>query len=99
MAIYSPTSPYYSTDQSKGYLDIISFRDLSIEFDDILFTITKNYEYRPDLLAFDLYNDVTLWWVFAVRNKAIIQDPIFDMEAGVEIYLPKLTTINKIIGI
>lgn len=99
MTTYSKTSPYYKTDMSSGYLDIVSFRDLPSETDDILFSVTKNYEHRPDLLAHDLYGDVNLWWVFSVRNKGIIKDPVYDLESGVQIYLPKLTTIKTALGI
>ena len=99
MASYSKLSPYYTTDLSNGYLDIINFRDIPGETDDILFTVTSNYEYRPDLLAYDLYGDVNLWWVFSVRNKGIILDPVYDLESGVQIYLPKLTSIKKALGI
>lgn len=99
MASYSKLSPYYTTDLSSGYLDIINFRDIPGEMDDILFTVTTNYEYRPDLLAYDLYGDVNLWWVFAIRNKGILLDPVYDLEAGIQIYLPKLTSIKKALGI
>jgi hypothetical protein len=99
MTTYSKTSPYYKTDTSAGYLDIVSFRDIPSETDDILFMVTKNYEHRPDLLAHDLYGDVNLWWVFSVRNKGIIKDPVYDLESGVQIYLPKLTTIKTALGI
>jgi len=99
MSAYSKNSPYFTTDQSKGYLDVITFRDFPGEDDDILFTLTKNYEYRPDLLAYDLYGDVGLWWVFSVRNKGFIKDPIFDMKNGIQLYLPKLTTIKSALGI
>lgn len=96
---YNKSSPYYTTDFNKGYLDVINFRDIAQEPDDIFFEITKTYEYRPDLLAFDLYNDVNFWWVFAVRNKAVIKDPVFDFEAGLKIYLPKLSVIKSSLGI
>ena len=99
MSNYSLTSPYYSTSQTSGYLDIISFRDIPIRPDDVLFELTKNYEHRPDLLAYDAYNNVNLWWVFAVRNKSILQDPIFDMQAGTKIYLPTLQTLKTVLGI
>lgn len=99
MATFSNTSPYYTTKQPNGYLDIISFRDIPSQTDDILFTVTKTYEHRPDLLAFDLYKDVNLWWVFSVRNTNIIKDPVYDMIAGIKIYLPKLTTIKTSLGI
>lgn len=99
MISYKNTSPYYTTSMTSGYLDVIDFRNLPEETDDILFEVTKNYEYRPDLLAYDLYKDVGLWWVFSVRNKSVIKDPVFDLEAGVKIYLPKITTIKLALGI
>jgi hypothetical protein len=77
----------------------MTFRDIPAETDDILFEVTSTYENRPDLLAYDLYSDVNLWWVFAVRNKSIIKDPTFDLVAGVKIYLPKLSSIKKSLGI
>jgi hypothetical protein len=99
MANYSPLSPYYTTSQSFGYLDIINFRPIPAATDDILFTIVKTYENRPDLLAYDLYQTVQLWWVFAMRNPSVIQDPVFDMKAGVQIFLPKLSAIKTTLGI
>jgi hypothetical protein len=95
---YSSTSPYFSTSLNNNYLDIIEFRNIPAETDDILFEITKTYEYRPDLLAYDLYKDVNLWWVFAVRNKSVINDSIFDFVPGTRIYLPKLSTIKTALG-
>jgi len=100
MAMYSKSSPYSDTPDNNGaYLDIISFRNLPSVADDILFTISSKYENRPDLLAYDLYKDSNLWWVFAVRNKDLIRDPIYDMKAGVQIYLPKLSTMSSVLGI
>lgn len=99
MSIYSKTSPYSKTEIVNGYLDVLTFRDLPIERDDVLFELTNTYESRPDLLAYDLYQDSGLWWVFSVRNKSKIKDPVFDMKAGTKIYLPKLTTIKRVLGI
>ncbi len=97
--LYSKNSPYYLTNLSNGYLDVINLRDLPIETDDVLFEVTNTYQYRPDLLAYDLYQDVGLWWVFSVRNKNILKDPIFDLTSGKKIYLPKLTTIKKALSL
>jgi hypothetical protein len=97
--MYSKTSPYFKTNIVNGYLDVMSFRDLPIERDDIAFTVTATYENRPDLLAYDLYKDEKLWWVFAVRNKRVIKDPVFDFKAGTKIYLPKMSTIRSVLGI
>jgi hypothetical protein len=97
--VYSKESPYFRTEIVNGYLDVMSLRDLPNEKDDILFEITNTYENRPDLLAYDLYQDARLWWVFSVRNKDEIKDPIYDMESGKKIYLPKLSTLKEVLGI
>jgi hypothetical protein len=97
--MYSKTSPYFTTNVTGSYLDLLSLRDIPSQSDDILFTVTQQYSNRPDLLAYDLYSDANLWWVFAVRNKSIIKDPVFDMIPGQKIYLPKLSTINSVLGL
>jgi hypothetical protein len=99
MPIYNKTSPYSVTEIVNGYLDVLNFRDIPSERDDILFEVTSTYNNRPDLLAYDLYQDEKLWWVFSVRNKSIIKDPIFDLQAGRKIYLPKLSTLKRVLGI
>jgi len=99
MPQYNKSSPYYTTSVTNNYLDVINFRDIPAQADDIYFEITKNYENRPDLLAYDLYKDVGLWWVFAVRNKSTIKDPVFDFTAGTKIYLPKITTLKTALGV
>lgn len=95
---YSKLSPYYSTQLNGSYLDIINFRQILAETDDVNFEVTSQYEFRPDLLAHDLYGDVNLWWVFSVRNKDKIKDPIYDLYAGQNIYLPKLSSLRNILG-
>jgi hypothetical protein len=99
MQQYSPFSPYSTTSQDLGYLDVINFIDIAAEVDDIQFTITSLYTHRPDLLAYDIYNEPKLWWAFAVRNKETIKDPVFDFVSGKVIYLPKLTNIKKALGV
>ena len=98
MTTYTKTSPYFNTKLVNNYLDIINFRDIPKESDDVLFELTATYELRPDLLAYDLYGDHQLWWVFAIRNRSIIKDPVFDMVAGIKIFLPKATTLQQVVG-
>ena len=99
MTVYSKSSPYANTEILEAYLDIINFRNIPSLSDDKKFTITSQYEFRPDLLAFDLYQDVNLWWIFSVRNKDVIKDPIFDFTSGKKIYLPQKSTLNKVLGL
>lgn len=99
MSYYNKASPYFFTPIVNGYLDVMQIRDIPSETDDILFEVTSTYENRPDLLAFDLYENENLWWVFSMRNKKILKDPVFDLVAGTKIYLPKLSTLQRILGI
>jgi hypothetical protein len=80
-------------------LDIFTIRSVSVASDDFLYTIQPQYNLRPDLLAFDLYGDSGLWWVFTQRNMDVIQDPIFDFVAGKQIYIPKNSSLSEILGI
>ena len=55
MATYDNQSPYANTEVVNGqYLDILSIRPVPAYDDDILYTIESQYQYRPDLLAYDL---------------------------------------------
>jgi len=96
--IHSKNSTYYTTPITGFYLDLINFRNIPNVANDVKFTVTSQYQYRPDLLAYDLYNDVNLWWVFAVRNKDVIKDPIYDLYAGQQIYLPQVATLQTVLG-
>jgi len=93
---YAVTSPYFNTDLYGDYLDVANIPAIPKLNDDVLFAVNKIYQYRPDLLSFDLYGTVGYWWVFAARNPNVIQDPIFDMRPGVQIYLPKKETLNNL---
>ena len=87
---YPQTSPYYYTGIVRNqFLDIMIDRPIPRDPLDIYWQITETYNLRPDLLAFDLYNDAGLWWVFAQRNPNRLKDPYFDFKTGVGIYIPK----------
>ena len=96
---YQNTSPWFTTRVVNDYLDVMSIRAVSSQVDDFLYTIQPQYAYRPDLLAFDLYNDPNLWWVFTQRNMDVLQDPIFDFVPGTKIYIPKNSGLKTVLGI
>jgi hypothetical protein len=98
MAVYTSTSPYYDTSYSQFYLDIMTNRVIPKELDDQLFQINETYQYRPDMLAFDLYDLPDLWWVFYQRNPNTLTAPPWDFVAGETIYLPKITTLRSVLG-
>lgn len=67
---------------------------------DVYYTLTEVYQYRPDLLAYDLYNNAGLWWVFAARNPNVLgPDPYFNFKAGLSIYIPTIDTLTAVLGI
>lgn len=97
---YSQTSPYYLTSvYNNQFLDIMVNRPIPLDSSDQYWIITQTYHMRPDLLAYDLYNDSRLWWVFAQRNPNRMKDPLFDFVAGTGIYIPQLTTLKQALGI
>ena len=98
-ANYSSTSPWYTTTMTSDYMGILSIRPVSAEPDDFLYTIQVQYTYRPDLLAFDIYGDEKLWWVFIQRNMNILQDPIYDFQPGVIIYVPQKQNLTTALGL
>jgi hypothetical protein len=98
MAQYDATSPYFETGYSQFFLDVMINRPIPREDDDLTFTINTTYQYRPDLLAYDLYGIAGLWWVFYQRNPNTLQAPPLDFKANTLIYLPKITTLKSALG-
>lgn len=98
MANYDSTSPYYTTGYTQFYLDVMNNRPIPKLPDDRQMVINQTYQYRPDMLAFDLYETATLWWVFYQRNPNTLTRPPLDFTAGTTIYLPKITTLREVLG-
>jgi len=100
MAIaYDSTSPYFDTGYSQFFLDVMVNRPIPKENDDLTFVINTTYQYRPDLLAYDLYQNAALWWVFYQRNPNTLTAPPLDFVVGVQIFLPKMPTLKSALGI
>ena len=99
MATYKNSSPWRDTKIVNNYLDILSIRTIPAEDDDFLYTIEPQYSHRPDLLAYDLYQNPKLWWVFIQRNLDVLQDPIYDFVPGVQIYIPKGNKLASKLGL
>jgi alpha-L-fucosidase len=98
MANYDATSPYYTTPYSQFFLDVMVDRPIPKESDDLKTVINLTYQYRPDLLAYDLYGTPTLWWVFYQRNPNTLTKPPLDFTVGKEIFLPKESTLKSVLG-
>lgn len=96
---YSRSSPYYTTSTFGQFLDVLTARPITALDDDVVYTIDAIYQFRPDLLAFDLYGDSALWWVFSARNPNVIDDPLLDFRAGVVIQIPTQAQLTADLGI
>ena len=80
------------------YLDLNSLPKIPKSISDDIYTIESRYYKRPDLLAHKLYGTTNLWWVFALRNPDLIEDPIRDFKSGIQIRLPHKGVLETIIG-
>lgn len=97
--MYGKLSVYSKTKiiDSK-YLDIFEPRTVPRARDDVLWEITPEYTFRPDLLSFDIYGNKDLWWVFAQRNSEILKDPVYDFVSGTQIFLPQAKYLRQYLG-
>lgn len=98
---YKKTSPYADTSVSSfgNYLDQMVSRPVPASSGDTVVEINQKYNLRPDLLAYDLYGDSNLWWVFAERNPNNLVDPIGDFRTGTLIFVPDKSNLIQNLGI
>ena len=96
---YAKTSPYTQTEVYGFFLDVANIPQIPIVPSDVTYEIDAIYKHRPDLLAYDLYGDQGLWWVFAVRNPNVLKDPVFDFVPGKRIFIPKKETLVAKLGL
>ena len=78
---YTPNDGY-----ERGY-----FQPIEIPFDDTTdyyFTIPEKYNQKPGNMAYELYGDARLYWIFTYFNQDQIEDPIFGVRAGLTIRVP-----------
>jgi hypothetical protein len=97
---YKKQSPYNNTPQQNQYVMYLDYWQpplLGFSSDDTTIVLPSKYRHRPDLLSFDAYGTPKLWWVFAVYNSDVLQDPIYDMVPGIEILVPSNTSISGLL--
>ena len=98
---YSKSSPYANTslDPSGNFLDLYVSRPIPASASDQRYVIETKYHLRPDLLAYDLYGNAQLWWVFAERNPNTLVDPVGSFLSGVTISVPDANALNAALGV
>ena len=65
---------------------------------DITTEIESKYNLRPDLMAYDLYGSPNYWWVFALKNKDKLIDPVEDFKTGLTITIPPRDGLRSLLG-
>tara|TARA_B100000902_G_scaffold121999_1_gene122073 strand:+ start:47 stop:349 length:303 start_codon:yes stop_codon:yes gene_type:complete len=98
---YKQSTPWTGTPLNKTneYLDLFRIRTIPAQSDDVKYTIEPQYNQRPDLLAYDMYGNPGLWWVFCQRNMDTMEDPIYDFVSGATIYVPKGAALKSLLGV
>ena len=59
--------------------------------------VAPKYQYRMDLLSYDLYGTSNYWWIIAMINRNQIQDPIRDLKSGMTIQVLSKADINGLV--
>lgn len=87
---YKQTSNYSITPMNKKFLELYepALTEATLSEESRLMVIQPKYDRRPDLLAFDLYGNPRLWWIFVHYNRNTIKDPIMDFTSGKKIQVP-----------
>ena len=95
---YRSDSFYANTQTIDFYLDIWD-SDVSLSDDgDTSVEIESKYNLRPDLMAYDMYGSPNYWWIFALKNKDKLIDPVEDFKTGLTITIPTKTGIRSLVG-
>ena len=64
---------------------------------DYYIVIPTEYDMKPGMLAYKLFGDAQLMWVFSVFNRETIVDPLFDFRAGKIIRVPTKERLGGLI--
>ena len=90
------TNPYFKTPTTEFYKDILVMPEIEKSPDDREIEIPSEYQYRPDKMAKDLYGEERYWYAFMLRNRDLIEDPIYDFVAGLKIRIPSERAVKGI---
>jgi hypothetical protein len=99
MVTYAQTSPYAGTQTWGKFLDVWPGKTIAAHMTDAVYQIDQIYNLRPDLLANDIYQDSSLWWVFAVRNPDVLIDPLLNFVTGAIIFVPTKEVLQRQLAI
>jgi nucleoid-associated protein YgaU len=79
--------------QNRYYVNVV-YPEIPLSSDDV-YIMSKGGD-RLDNLAFEFYNDLTLWWVISIANPDKIKRDTFVVKPGLQIRIP--TDITSILN-
>ena len=90
MTKYRTDSLYRNTELvNEKFLDVLSIDNIDIDNTSTkTIKLQPKHDEKPDLLAYELYGNAKLWWVFALFNQDKLADPIMDFKSGLSITVP-----------
>ena len=91
------SSLYKYTKKNSYYMSYYNPVDIPFDSSDYLYEVPAKYNNKPGRLAYDLYGDERLGWIFRYFNNDKINDPIFDLKQGMIIRLPVAERLRKYI--
>ena len=95
---YRGDSFYANTKTEDFYLSVWDDKINLSTSGDTTVEIHSKYNLRPDLMAFDMFGSPNYWWVFALKNKDKLIDPVEDFKTGLTITIPSKNGIKSLIG-
>jgi hypothetical protein len=63
---------------------------------DFIVQVTQGLIGRLDLIAYEVYGSVELWWVIAEANQIV--DPLTEVTLGYELIMPTANRVKHILG-
>ena len=89
---------FYKNTSNNGFF-LLNYNPIIISYDDSDYyvEIPTKYDLKPGLMAYDLYGNSQLLWVFSAMNRDTINDPLFDFRAGKIIRIPTKNRLMEII--
>lgn len=93
--IYDVRSFYAQTKLTQTHLNVLTAPSIMLDGKQSPYVIDSKYNHRPDKLSYDLYSTSKLWWVFAVCNRDILEDPLWDFKTGVTITVPSPESVRR----
>lgn len=96
--IYNSKTPYATTPQDSFFLGYFQDRPIPADDTDIQILVESRHHNRPDVLAYDLYQNSAYSWVFMRMNMDLIKDPIRDLKEGMVIKVATLEKLKRLIG-